>query len=53
MGWYVTCSDCKQVEKYKHPNCDCRFNNYNKLLIEIKDQNVIQKFNYNDTSCKY
>ncbi len=24
MGWYVTCEDCGQQEKYSHPHCGCR-----------------------------
>jgi len=40
MGWYVTCKNCGQQEKYKHPDCGCLYNNYILLLGKLQESQV-------------
>lgn len=44
MGWYVTCLYCKSVEKYRHPNCDCREKNQKKILDKLIGATVVDCF---------
>lgn len=53
MGWYVTCKNCGQEEKYKHPNCGCLYNSYILLLGKLRGAQVIETFHYDNDRCKY
>ena len=46
MGWYVQCEFCKREEKYRHPDCDCRLNQYVLLQDKIKDKEILNEFMY-------
>lgn len=48
MGWYVTCEHCKLEEKYKHPDCDCRYNQYIILMAKVGDARILETFEYVD-----
>jgi hypothetical protein len=53
MGWYITCYFCGLVEKYKHPDCACRRNQYDLLLIKLNNTILLKQFQYCDRNILY
>ena len=46
MGWNVTCSDCKAVEKYVHPACGCKPKREAAVRAKMMDHKVVEIFTH-------
>jgi|SRR5665648_286889 len=50
MGWYVTCTDCKVTEKYRHPDCGCKPKREAKICSKMIDHQVVEVLNLPNAS---